>query len=44
MEFLCLGNEKKKNEKEIFIAVLLKNLNFFKNGEFYTKKTIKQFF
>ena len=42
MEFLCLGIVKKKNEKEIFIAVLLKILNFFIYGEFYTKnyKTI----
>ena len=32
MEFLCLGIVK-KNEKEIFIAVLLKNLNFFTYGE-----------
>ena len=41
MEFLCLGIVK-KNEKEIFIAVLLKNLNFFIYGEFYAKnyKTI----
>ena len=29
MKFLYLGIVKKKNEKEIFIAVLLKNLNFF---------------
>ena len=42
MEFLCLGIVKKKNEKEIFIAVFLKILNFFIYGEFYTKnyKTI----
>ena len=42
MEFLCLGIVKTKNEKEIFIAVLLKNLIFFIYDEFYTKnyKTI----
>ena len=42
MEFLYLGIVKKKNEKEIFIAVLLENLNFFMYGEFYTQnyKTI----
>ena len=42
MEFLCLGIVKKKNEKEIFIAFLLKNLNFFLHGDFYTEnyKTI----
>ena len=40
MEFLCLSIVKRKNE--IFIAVLLKNLNFFIYVEFYTKnyKTI----
>ena len=37
MEFLCLGIVKKKNEKEIFITVLLKNSNFFIFDEFYTK-------
>ena len=42
MEFLYLGIVKKKNEKEVFIAVLLENLNFFMYGEFYTQnyKTI----
>ena len=43
MEFLCLGIVKKKNEKEIFIAVLLKNLNFFIYGQFI-QKIVKQFF
>ena len=37
MEFLCLSIVKKKSEKWIFIAVLLKNLIFFIYGEFYTK-------
>ena len=37
MEFLCLGIVKKKNKKEIFIAVLWKKLIFFMYGEFYTK-------
>ena len=37
MEFLYLGIVKKKNEKEIFIVIILKNLNFFIHGEFYTK-------
>ena len=37
MEFPCLGIVKEKNGKEIFIAVLLKNSNFFIYGEFYTK-------
>ena len=42
MAFLCLGIVKKKNEKQIFIAVLLKSLNSFIYDEFYTKnyKTI----
>ena len=35
---------KKKNEKEIFIAVLLKNLNFFIYGEFYIKNYRTIFF
>ena len=40
MEFLCLGVVKKKNEKEFFIPLLLKNLNFFIYGEFDTKKYV----
>ena len=42
MEFLCLGIVKRKNE--IFVAVLLKNLNFLIYGEFYTKNYKTTFF
>ena len=42
MKFLCLSIVKRKNE--IFVAVLLKNLNFFIYGEFYTKNYKPIFF
>ena len=42
MEFLCLSIVKGKNE--IFVAVLLKKLNFFIYGEFYTKNDKTIFF
>ena len=37
MEFLCVGIVKKKNEKVIFISLILKNLNSFMYCEFYAK-------
>ena len=40
MEFLYLGIVKKKNEKEIFIVIILKNLNFLYMVNF-TQKIIK---
>ena len=37
MKFLWLGIIKKKKEKNVFVTVLLKILNFFIYGELYTK-------
>ena len=39
-----MGVVKQKNEKKFFIALLLKNLNFFIYGEFDTKNYETMFF